>query len=240
MDPKRPFAVVVRSVAVMTFAGLAATQAQAFAAANGEVALSSQLVDRGVAITRPGPALQGAVSWSWPSGWSIGTSGGVELRDPDHVADSLIQVSRTWPVSTDWRMQTRLLYYHYSGIVHVGYYEAGLDWMFRDTLTFGLSGIYSPNRDHRFRPAADLDFRWPLPQDFSVNAGVGVASYASPAYGQYEHGVANYYRYGHLGLLWARGGWQFKFERLLLTGPDRERMRELAPSPWLATLSRSF
>ncbi|SRR5579885_557796 len=240
MDPKRPFADVGRSIACVLSACLFPTQASASAITNGEVALSSQLVDRGVAITAPGPALQGAVSWAWPSGWSIAVSGGVELRNPDHMADSLIQLSRYWPVSADWRMQTRLLYYHYSGIASVGYYEAGMDWMFRDTLTFGLSGIYSPERDHRFRPAADLDFRWPLPKDFSLNAGLGVASYASPAYGQYEHGVASYYRYGHLGLLWARGAWQFKLERLLLTERDRERMRQLAPSPWLATLSRSF
>lgn len=240
MDPKRPFAVVGRSVGALALACLAAIQAPASAATNGEVALSSQLVDRGVAITRPGQALQGAVSWVWPSGWALGLSGGIELRDPDHAAESLVQLSRYWPVSTDWRMQTRLLYYHYAGITHAGFYEAGLAWLYRDTLTFGLSGIYSPDRDHRLRPAADLDFRWPLQWNLSIAAGAGVASYSRPAYKQYEHGSTSYYRYGHLELSWDSGPWQFKLERLLMMDEDRERMQRLAPSPWAATLSRSF
>lgn len=237
MDPKRPFVDVGRCIAL---AALAWACGPADASVNGEVAISSQLVDRGVAITRPGAALQGAVSWSWSSGWSLGAAAGIELRDPGHVAESLVQVSRYWPVSSDWRMQARLLYYHYSGVASVGHYETGLAWIYRDTLTFGLSGIYSPDRDHRLRPAADLDFRWPLRWNFSIAAGAGVANYVTPPYKQYEHGIASYYRYGHLELSWADGPWQFRLERLLMTDGDRERMHELAPSPWEATLSRSF
>ena len=237
MDPKRLLVEVGRCLAL---AAAACAPTPARAEVNGEVALGSQLVDRGIAITRPGPALQGAVSWAWPSGWSLGVSGGMELRDPDHLAESLVQLSRYWPVSSDWRMQARLLYYHYSGIARVGYYEAGLAWIYRDTLTFGLSGIHSPGLDHRLRPAADLDFRWPLRRNFSIAAGAGVASYVHPPYNPYEHGGASYYRYGHFELSWASGPWQFRLERLLMTGGDRERMHRLAPSPWAATLSRSF
>lgn len=215
----------------------------ACSAATGEMALSSQLVDRGVAITRPGAALQGAVSWNWPSGWSLGVSGGFELRDPDHLADAVVQVSRYRNVSGDWRMQTRLLYYHYSSIVHAGFYEAGMDWVYREVLTFGLSAVYSAQRSHRLRPAADLDLNWPLQRNLSLTAGLGVAGYSVPVneyYRNYEQESASYYRYGHLGLLWTRGRWQFKTERMLIGAEDRERMHRLAPSKWLATLSVSF
>jgi uncharacterized protein (TIGR02001 family) len=237
MDPKRPFVDVGR---YMVFAAAACMFAPACAAVDGEVALSSQLVDRGVAIARAGPALQGAVSWAWPSGWSLGVSGGIELRDPDHLAESLVQLSRYWPVSTDWRMQARLLYYHYSGVARAGHYEAGLAWIYRDALTFGLSGIYSPDRDRRLRPAVDVDFRWPLRGNFSIAAGAGMASYIHEPYNQYEHENASYYHYGHLELSWASGPWQLRLERLLMSNGDRERMHGLAPSPWAATLSRSF
>ncbi len=240
MRPKRPFVAVGRSLAVSAIALALAAPVPAHPAANGEVALSSQLVDRGIAVTRPGPALQGAMSWVWPSGWSLGLAGGIELRHPDHLAEELIQVSHYWPASADWRMQGRVLYYHYSEVTRRGFYEAGLDWIYRDILTVGVSGIYTADRDHRLRPAADLDFRWPLQRDFSLAAGAGVSSYARPPYGQYEHGSVSYYRYGHLGVLWNRGPWQFKLDRLLVRPQDRDRMHRSAPSPWLATLSRSF
>lgn len=211
--------------------------------ATGELALSSQLVDRGVAITRPGAALQGAASWNGPSGWSLGVSGGFELRDPDHLADAVIHVSHFQNLSDDWQMQGRLLYYHYSGIVRAGFYEAGVDWVYREMLTFGLSAIYSAQGNHRLRPAADVDLNWPLRWDLSLAAGLGVADYSIPVNGHYGHygkGPASYYRYGHLGLMWSHQRWQFRLERMLIGTEDRERMHRLAPSPWLATLSMSF
>lgn len=213
------------------------------AAATGELALSSQLVDRGVAVTRPGAALQAAASWNGPSGWSLGVSGGFELRDPDHLADAVVHLSHFQNLSDDWQMQARLLYYHYSGVVRAGFYEAGVGWVYRETLTFGLSAIYSAQGDHRLRPAADLDINWPLPWNLSLSGGLGVADYSIPAndyYGHYGKGPAGYYRYGHLGLMWGHERWQFRLERMLLGTEDRERMRRLAPSPWLATLSMSF
>src|SRR3546814_20366133 len=48
---------------------------------SGEVALSSQLVDRGLAISPATPIVQGSVSWMSPGGWSMGLAGGVELQN---------------------------------------------------------------------------------------------------------------------------------------------------------------
>src|SRR3569623_370236 len=49
---------------------------------DGKIALSSQLVDRGLAITPATPILQGAVSWASPAGWSLGVAAAVETRSP--------------------------------------------------------------------------------------------------------------------------------------------------------------
>src|SRR3546814_17458413 len=49
---------------------------------SGEVALSSQLVDRGPAIPPAKPTVQGAGSGRSPGGGAVGLAGGVDLRCP--------------------------------------------------------------------------------------------------------------------------------------------------------------
>src|SRR3546814_2236263 len=67
---------------------------------SGEVALSSQLVDRGLAISPATPILQGSASWMSPGGWSMGLAGGVELRSPGQPVVVLGRVSRLDRTST--------------------------------------------------------------------------------------------------------------------------------------------
>lgn len=145
----------------------------------GTVALSSQLVDRGQAITADTPILQGAASWTSPTGWSLGLSAGTELRTPGHLAETSAQASRYWPLSAAWQMQVGLLYYRYSSSTHArsfGRAEAGVHWIYRDVLTFGLSAVRDLGEwDHRLHGAADIDFHWPLPWHFYLSAGAGVA-----------------------------------------------------------------
>ena len=83
---------------------------------SGAVALSSQLVDRGQAITRTTPILQGAASWTFPAGWSLGLSASTEVRSPGHVVAALAQASRHWSLAGDWQLQAGLLYYRYPGM----------------------------------------------------------------------------------------------------------------------------
>src|SRR3546814_14884401 len=68
---------------------------------SGEVALSSQLVDRGRALSPATPIVQGSVSWMSPGSRSMGLAGGVELRpqgQPDVVPR---RVLRLWLMSDD-------------------------------------------------------------------------------------------------------------------------------------------
>jgi uncharacterized protein (TIGR02001 family) len=209
---------------------------------NGEVSLASQLVDRGLAITPATPALQGGVAWATRSGWSLGVSGGVELRSPGHLAEGVARVAHTWPLAGNWRMQADLVYYHYAGRLRANVYEPGIYWLYRDSLTFGLSGVYLiGEEEHKLHPAADLGFHWPLAGGFSISGGLGVARYAVHD-GHYSHGHyrSGYYRYGQLGLLWSHGAWQVELDRIAVDPGARRYLGNLVAESWLATISRSF
>jgi len=208
---------------------------------SGSTSLASQLVDRGLAITPQTPALQEGVAWTTPSGWSLGLSGGIELRSPGHVAESVARVARTWTVSGNWRMQADMVYYHYAGRLHANVYEPGVYWVYRDVLTFGLSGVYVASADeHRLHPAADLNFHWPLGGGLFISGGLGIARYAVPYGYPNERYHMGYYRYGQAGLFWGHGAWQIELDRVAIDPGSRRYLRRFTASPWLLPLSRSF
>lgn len=223
-------------------------------------ALSSQLVDRGQAMTPATPILQGAVSWTSPAGWSLGLSGSTEVRSPGRLVAALAQVSRHWSLSGDWQMQANLLYYRYAGTSRSWAFdraEAGFGWTYRDVLTIGLSAIHVIGGRNRLRGAADISFHWPLARYLSLSAGAGaaqspIAPYNAYGYGHtspHEYGHAGSYshlrstgihRYGHVGLLWSRGPWRIELDRILADPETRWQRDAMGASPWVATLSRSF
>ena len=220
---------------------------------SGQVAVGSQLVDRGLAITSARPVVQGAVNWATPDGWSVGASAGALVDSPGNIAESLLQGSRAWTVSTDWQVQASLLYYRYTRSGNSRVYtraEAGMAWVYRDTLTLSLSAIRALNApDHELRPGADIDFRWPLPVGLSFSAGAGVSQalmlvggyYANNgALMRYPHLDAASYRYGHVGLAWARGRWRVELQRVATDLGDRGREAGLDAAPWIGTISLSF
>jgi hypothetical protein len=234
---------------------------------NGAVALSSQLVDRGQAITGDTPILQAAASWNFatgesasgpPSGWSLGLVGSTEVRSPGRLAVTLVQASRYWPLSRDWQMQVGLLYYGYTGRIGsraMDRAESGVSWTYRDVLTLGLSAIYvigAPGQQPR--GAADLDLHWPLAGHFSLSIGAGIsqslAAYDPCPCGYpsregehpYRHAraSASHYGYGHAGLWWSRGPWRLGLERIVAAPPAQQQWGDLDTTPWVATVSRSF
>jgi uncharacterized protein (TIGR02001 family) len=211
---------------------------------NGVVALSSQLVDRGQAITPSTPILQSGVSWTSASNWSFGWSGSTQLRSAGHLVETLAQVSRYWSLSNDWQMQTGLLYYNYPGSGRSRVYnraELGVSWIYRDVLTFGLSATHVfRTGNQRPRAAADVDFHWPLAWHFSLSAGAGIAEVLIPPHAPYTYDHPSHYKYGHIGLMWSRGPWRMDLEHIETDLETAGRQGNLDVSPWVATVSWSF
>jgi len=205
----------------------------------GVVALSNQLVDRGLAVTPKTPVLQGALSWTTPSGWSLGLSASTETRSPGQVVEALTQAAYAWSLSTDWQMQTSLLYYRYGNDSHWRTYdrvELGANWIYRDVLTLGISEarlIHTGGRGPR--GGADIGFRWPVAPHLSVTASVGTAQYLIPPYNrEYPR-----YQYGHAGLAWDNDGWRVELKRIVTEHAPRPDGSP-SVSRWNATVSKAF
>jgi uncharacterized protein (TIGR02001 family) len=208
---------------------------------SGTVALSSQLVDRGLAITQPGPVLQGALNWTSPSGWSAGVSASAQARTPRGFVGFVAQVAHAWSLSSDWQIQANLLDYRYPSHGRGRTYdrtELGVSFIYRDVLTAGLS-VSHLNRygGQRPRGAADIGLRWPLSRGFSLSASAGVAQELVPPRGTgYER--RNHYYYGHAGVAWDNGPWRVEVAHI---ASDRDRLsRQPKVSPWTATVSWAF
>jgi len=207
----------------------------------GTVALDSQLVDRGIAITEPGPILQGALHVSTPSGWSAGLSTSVQSRSPGGVVGVIGQIARSWVLSGNWQMQSSLSYYRYPGHGQARTYdrsELGVSWIYRDVLTLGVSGTHLDRYGgQRPRGAADLGLRWPLAHGFAASASLGVAQELLPPRGNgYER--RNHYYYGHLGMSWDHGPWRVELAHMV---SHRDRLYfQPDISPWIATVSWTF
>jgi hypothetical protein len=217
---------------------------------SGQVAVGSQLVDRGLAITSARPVVQGAVSWTTPGGWTLGASAGALMRSPGNIAESLVQGSRAWVVSTDWQVQASLAYDRYTRTGNTREYsraEAGMAWVYRDTLTLSLSAVRAFKAlDNKVRPGADVDFRWPLPLNLSVSAGAGVSQTLVVAERYDANGARAFYprtaeyRYGHVGLAWERGPWRVELERVATDLGHTGQRGNLDAAPWVGTASFSF
>lgn len=213
---------------------------------SGVAGVSSQLIDRGVASSPATPILQGAVSWTSPTGWSLGLSGSTELRSPGKTSEAVAQASHYWSLSSDWQFRAGLLYYGYFGDAHTKVYdrtETGVTWIYRDMLTFGLSAIFVVGAgDSQPKGAADVNFLWPLAWHFSLSAGAGVAESLDSRYSRYsrhESGHDGLYGYGQAGLRWGHGPLRLALDRIM-SSQGRQPQGGLRASPWVATISWSF
>lgn len=213
------------------------------ASVQGTVALSSQLVDRGIATTRDIGVVQAAASWSSPSGWSLGVAGATRLQRPGDPLHLLAEATRYWPLSPRWQMQSGLVYYHYLGKLGEKAYdrvEANVGWTYRDVLTMSLAAEQVVGGgSHHPRAAADIGVRWPLPWQLSATASAGIAQSLPWPYGGYNYGHANHYGYGQAGLAWDHRAWHVEVDRMMTSARQRNNAAPQV-SRWAATLSLSF
>jgi uncharacterized protein (TIGR02001 family) len=208
----------------------------------GAVALTSQLVDRGLPITAATPVVQGELRWDSSSGWSVGAAAASELRSP-RLAEGMLHVARSWPLSDSWQMQASLLYYDAPRRGRARAYrraEADLAWIYRDVFTLNLAALRPVgSRDAHVNPAAEANLRWPLTRHLSLLAGLGVAR-VQRYYHYYGETESDYYRYGQAGLAWSDGRWRIELDRIATHGAPPPRRGTGGLSPWLASVSWTF
>ena len=221
---------------------------------DGKIALSSQLVDRGLAVTPATPILQGAVSWASPAGWSLGVAGAVETRSPGTPVMALARISRAWAPSAEWQAQASVLYYDYRARGIPDRLDANVYFTYRDLLSLGLSAIRvdNPRAPRRVTGAADATLNWPVTRHLSLSAGAGIGQATVTTYGRrppypYAEGRVYYYRYdrvrtygyGSIGFAWSDGPWRLQVDRNLDSLGEQRVYGSRAPG-WVATLSRAF
>jgi hypothetical protein len=208
----------------------------------GSVALSSQLVDRGLAIGPDRPTLQGAVSWTSVDGWTFGAAAAAPLRTPGRVAEAMVQAARSWRVSDSSQTQASLIYYDYPALgPSAGYRraEANLSWIYRDLLVLNVSASRPMGRGwSRAVGAADANLRWPLAPHLALVAGLGIAQFQYRY--EYHAGRLTHYGYGNVGLAWTRGPLRLEVSRLVTWNAPYQRPGTGGLEPWLATLAWSF
>lgn len=208
----------------------------------GSVALSSQLVDRGLAIGPDRPTLQGATSWTSADGWTFGAAAAAPLRTPGRLAEAMVQAARSWRVSGSSQVQASLVYYDYPDLgPSAGYRraEANLSWIYRDLLVLNVSASRPMGRGwSRVVGAADADLRWPLAPHLSLVAGLGVAQFEHRY--EYHAGRLIHYGYGNVGLAWTHGPVRLEVSRIVTWNAPYQRPGTGGLQPWLATLAWSF
>lgn len=221
---------------------------------DGKIALSSQLVDRGLAITPATPILQGAVSWASPAGWSLGVAAAVETRSPGTPVMALGRLARAWAPSAEWQAQASLLYYDYRARGMPDRVDANVYFTYRDLLSLGVSAIRvdNPRAPRRVTGAADATLNWPVARHLSLSAGAGVGQATITTYGYraapnppgagrryYRYDYVRMYGYGSVGLAWSDGPWRLQVDRSMNSLGERRVYGAGAPG-WVATLSLAF
>lgn len=208
----------------------------------GAVGLSSQLVDRGIAVTADTPSLQLAGYWLPAPGWSLGASASTALDAPGHQLLTTIELSRSWTLSDSWQMQATLLRYDYPGNRINRLFnrnEASIGWSYRDRLSVSLAAFELPDsyRGSWYR-AADLTVHQPLPGRLSLSAGIGISQAPPALYGlDYDD---HHYSYGHAGLMWNAGAWSVEVDRVFSDARSIYARRGNGIWPWVVTVSRAF
>jgi len=212
------------------------------ASVGGAVGVSSQLVDRGIAVTADTPSLQLSGYWLPAPGWAVGASASTALDAPGHQMLTTVELSRSWTLSDSWQMQAGLLRYSYPGSRTnrlLNRDEVSLGWSYRDRLSVSVAAFTLPDSyPGRWYGAADLTVHQPLLAQLSLSAGVGISQAPSALYGLgYDD---HHYGYGHAGLIWNKGAWSAEIDRVFSEGHSIYARRGGGLWPWVVTVSRAF
>ncbi len=201
----------------------------------GELAVSSDLTDRGIVIGERRPVAQALLTLYDTAGWSAGLAVGVQdnTQNPHQV---LVRAAYDWVLSNEWQTQASLLYYGYPASPAWQTFdrlELGTAWSYRDVLVLGLSANhyrYPAPRQARPRWAMDLALRWPLSEQVALSAGLGQAQLSGNGG----------YSYGNLGLAWRQGPWRAELSYLATDDRAHALFGAGAAQHWSYLLARAF
>lgn len=200
-----------------------------------ELAVSSELTERGAVLGQRRPVLQGSASVYDASGWSVGGTLTVQHRSQAN-SRLIVHAAQDWVLGNDWQSRASLLYYAYPSDRASRVFdraEAGLSLSFRDLWVFGVSMYRYPHARTDSAPmrwTIDVGTRWPLNEQFSVTAALGQAR-VQPR---------GDYLYGSAGLTWQHKAWRAELNYL---DTDRNALTVLnspARGHWSTTLTHSF
>jgi uncharacterized protein (TIGR02001 family) len=214
--------------------GTSAVQAQT-SEWSAELALSSELTERGAFVGERKPALQGAVTLYDPRGWSAGVVLGIQQAG-SRTSRVIVRAAQDWLLSNDWQSQASLQYYAYPGDRASRIFdraEAGLSFGFRDLGVLGVSLYHYPHTSSDSTPlrwTVDVGARWPLGEQFSLTTAVGHAS-VKPR---------GNYSYSSTGLAWHRQAWRLELSYLSTDRRARSLLTSGTPGHWSAALTHSF
>lgn len=214
-------------------AGTAAAQTRSL---SGELAVSSELTERGAFVGLRRPIAQAAVSLYDATGWSAGGALGVPstgLRSSRVV----LRAAHDRPLADDWQRQVALQYYGYPGGGPAGRgfdrWEAALELRWRDRFMVGATGFHylHPAPDTpALQWALDAGGRWSLAPRWSVQAALGLARVRN----------RGSYAYGSLGLAWQAGDWRAEANLLGSSAQARRLMPGSTPGHLSLALTRMF
>jgi uncharacterized protein (TIGR02001 family) len=201
---------------------------------SAEVALSSDLTDRGILIGPRSPITQAQLTLYDASGWSGSVAVGAQVGAPN-PSQVLLRGSYEWQVNNDWRMQAGALYYSYPSDEQLQLFdhtEVALSAGFRDVVAMSVAthNFTTANDQPRARWTAEMAFRWPLTETSALSWGLGQAWLD-------QQGK---YRYWHIGSTWHVQPWRVDVA-YVATDKDAERLfGEIALPHWIFSVARSF
>ncbi|MFG6441071.1 hypothetical protein [Roseateles sp. LKC17W] len=214
-------------------AGTAAAQTRSL---SGELAVSSELTERGAFVGLRRPIAQAAVSLYDATGWSVGGALGVPsngLRNTRVV----LRAAHDSPLADDWQRQVALQYYGYPGGSPTGRgfdrWEAALELRWRDRFMVGMTGFHylHPARDTpALQWALDAGGRWTLTPLWSGQAALGLARVR-------DRGT---YAYASLGLAWQAGDWRAEANLIGTDSQARRLLPSRTPGHLSLVLTRMF
>lgn len=228
---KSPAALLLLLIPLLD-AGPAAAQARSL---SGEIAVSSELTERGAFVGWRRPVAQGAVSMYDPTGWSLGAALGVPTNGVRN-ARVVLRGAYDQPLAGDWQGQASLQYYGYPGDRFgrvFDRWEAAAELRWRDRLVFGVTGfhyLHATPTTPALQWALDVGGRWPLGAQWSAQAALGVAQVRQ----------RSAYAYGSVGLAWQSADWRAEVSLLGSTSQARRLMPNSTPGHLSVALTRMF